>query len=169
MTHSEKEENFLSLLASHKNQIYRVCWGFCNNKDELNDLYQESMFRIWKALGKFKGHSQISTWAYRITVNTCIYWKKEKQRKLHTIIDEKHMQIIDQPIEENDQQKERILQLRTAIQKLNKIDRSIILLVLEGCRYKDIAEILGISTSNVGVKINRIKSQLRKEIENKNK
>jgi len=168
MTHSEKEKRFLSLLESHKNQIYRVCWGFCDSKDELNDVYQESMFRIWNALEKFKGQSQLSTWAYRITVNTCIYWKKEKQRKLHAIIDEKHMQIIDRPMEENDQQRDRILQLRRAIQKLNKIDRSIILLVLEGCQYKDIAEILGISTSNVGVKINRIKSQLRKEIEKNN-
>jgi len=162
MDQSEKEKLFLSLLDQHKKQVYRVCWGFTNNPNDVNELFQESMIRIWKGLDGFKGLSATSTWVYRIAVNTCIFWqKKKKSVQLFSDIENEFSLPTVQPVEDLIIEGERILKLRAAIQQLSKIDRTLILLLLEDCAYKEIAEITGLSPSNVGVKINRIKKQLK--------
>lgn len=161
MKPSEKEQQFLEMLRTAKNQVYRVCWGFASNSSDVDDLFQEVNLRLWQNIESFRGEAAISTWVYRITVNTCILWKREKGRQL------KLREQADPPIVLPDAPKEtpeRIKRLRAAIQKLKEADRTIILLVLEGCSYKEIAEITGLSQSNVGAKISRIKARLKKQI-----
>lgn len=166
MEKSIKEKRFLELLEKYRPQIYRICYGFTDTDMGVDDLVQESMIKIWNAIDQFRGDSSLSTFAYRITVNTCIYWNK-KSKKARLIDKEWKQQSINlHGIADNNEVKnERIQQLRTAIQQLNKVDRSIVLLLLEECSYKEISEITGLSLSNVGVKISRIKTRLKSIME----
>ena len=167
---SQEEKSFIKFLDKYRPQIYRICYGFSNTQSDADDLYQESVMRIWKALEQHRGEAELSTWAYRITVNTCIYYQKKNKKELNFKDAIKNQ--VKNPsttTNENLESQRKIKELRSAIQLLNKIDKSVILLVLEECSYNEIAEILGISLSNVGVKINRIKNRLRKTILNKEK
>ncbi len=160
MTSSEKETKFIQLLEKHKHQVYRVCWGFSSSKADVDDLFQEAMVNLWKGMATFKGKASLSTWAYRITVNTCILWKKKqsKNQALHANTEEKFPDIA-QPHEEPPN--EQVLALKQAIQQLKKMDRTLILLLLEECSYKEIAEITGMTVSNVGARISRIKIKIK--------
>lgn len=164
MTDAEKEKKFLELMTSYKNQIYRVCWGFSKNPQDIEDLFQETILNVWKGIDGFQGKSSPATWIYRITVNTCILWKK----KITPLEDMETNTLVDSPTQDTEfevEQNPRILQLRAAIQQLKKVDRSLILLVLEGFSYKEIAEISGISVSNVGAKLTRIKAKIKQLIQ----
>jgi len=168
MLKEKREKKFVEFLDQFKPQIYRICWGFVDDDLSVDDLFQESMLRVWNAIDKHSGEAKLSTWAYRITVNTCIYWKKKTKRaKLNLDISEYADLEATTTIENDERNRSNILKLRSAIQKLNGVDRSIILLVLEECSYKEISEITGMTTSNVGVKINRIKARLKTIINNK--
>lgn len=167
---SQKEKSFIKFLDKYRPQIYRICYGFSNTQIDTDDLFQESVMRIWKALDQHRGEAELSTWAYRITVNTCIYYQKKNKKELNFKDAMEHqLNDVSPTGDDNLESQKKVTELRSAIQVLNKIDKSIILLVLEECSYNEIAEILGISLSNVGVKINRIKKRLRKIILNKEK
>lgn len=160
MTSAEKETLFIKVLENHKNQIYRVCWGFSTNPADVEDLFQEVMLNLWKGIEGYKGIAQLSTWIYRITVNTCILWKKRqsKNQKL-TAHYEKEFPEVGEIAEVT--QNEQIVALKKAIQQLKKMDRTLILLILEECSYKEIAEITGMTVSNVGARISRIKVKIK--------
>lgn len=160
MTSAEKETTFIKVLENHKNQIYRVCWGFTTNPADVEDLFQEVMLNLWKGIAGYKGTAQLSTWIYRITVNTCILWKKKqtKNQEIKVTIEKEFPEVGD--IEEVTQS-EQIIALKKAIQQLKKLDRTLILLILEECSYKEISEITGITVSNVGARISRIKTKIK--------
>lgn len=152
-----KEQQFTEIIQTHERTIYTVCHMFSNNADEVDDLYQEILVRLWKGFDSFQGKSDIRTWIYRVSLNYCINFhnkqKKEQERlasgmALHT--DGNH---------EKDLQ---IKQLYTRIQTLGLVDRSVVLLWLEGLSYDEIGAILGISVKNVSFKLVRIKEQLKK-------
>lgn len=156
---TDKGNIFQGLLKDHKKQVYRVCWGFTSNPHDVEDLFQETMINIWRGLDGFKGTSSPSTWIYRITVNTCILWKKKDSKNLKS---DAKVDILEGGVgQSNIEANEQIRALKVAIQSLKKIDKSIMLLLLEECSYNDISEITGLSVSNVGVRINRIKVRLK--------
>lgn len=164
MTIAEKEKIFLEMLDSYKNQIYRVCWGFTKKPQDVEDLFQEIILNVWKGIDGFRKDSTLSTWVYRIAVNTCILWQK-KTTQVESL---ENIQIPENTIENEAFQTEhnpKLLKLRAAIHNLKKFDRSLMLLVMEGFSYKEIAEISGISVSNVGAKINRIKTKIKKQLQ----
>jgi len=168
MKASEKEKLFQSILDQHKQQLYRVCWGFTDQEQDVNDLFQETMIRIWQGLDTFQGKSTISTWAYRIAVNTCIYHKKKNKAFSQLLELSDHSSVDSQSLSpEPSHSFERMKDVRAAIQELNNVDKSTILLILEGCSYKEISEITGMTVNHIGVKVNRIKSKVKKII-NKN-
>jgi len=164
MTATEKERLFLRLLEENKAQIHRICWGFSKHSEEVEDLFQEVLLLIWKGLEGYEGKSAISTWVYRITVNTCLYWKKKKRMPLDTLY-QTDIKSNSKNAEEQMIYDDKMDQLRNAIQQLNEVDRTIALLLLESVSYKEIAEITGLTTSNVGVKITRIKKRIREMLE----
>ena len=162
----QKETIFQSLLTDHIDSIYRICWGFAKTNDDVQDLFQEIMMNIWRGLDRFKGHSEISTWTYRISVNTCLIWKRTKKRRINTDeTSDKIPELKGRTVEEDYIQSEKIIRLRAAINTLKKIDRSIALLLLEELSYKEIANITGLTVSNVGVKISRIKTELKRKLQ----
>ena len=152
-----KEQQFTEIIQEHERTIYTVCYMFSDKVDEVNDLYQEILVRLWRGFDSFEGKSDIRTWIYRVSLNYCINFnnrqKKERER-LNLGID----LYANNNLEKNLQ----IKQLYKRINTLGLIDRSVILLWLEGLSYDEIGAILGISVKNVSFKLVRIKEQLKK-------
>lgn len=142
--------------------IRKLCLSYCGNSDLAEDLLQETFITVWKNLENFRSESKISTWIYRIAVNTCLL-SLNKTKKENFVSTEKLSNIQD---EETDEQ-EKITILHKSISELKEADRIIITLVLEEKSYEEIAEITGITENNLRVKIHRIKKELT-EIYQKN-
>jgi len=160
-----KEELFKQVLAENKDRVYRICCAYEHDKDERDDLFQQILINIWKSLDKFEGRSAISTWIYRIAVNTSLMHVKKsaKMKKLHSELDEKTLNIPEsEDVDENVKTGSQIERLYECINILAEIDRLIISMVLDDLSYKEIAEVTGMTVNNIGVKINRIKKELAK-------
>ncbi len=167
MENPGQEVLFTKVFEDNKAQISRLCSAYLDNKYETEDLFQEVMINVWKSLPNFRGDAKISTWVYRIAVNTAILFnkrnKKEKQLFSKQEIYESYLKTSG--IEDsNTQDQENLKMLKQCINQLAKLDRIIISLLLEGLKYQEIAEITGLSVNHVGVKINRIKPILLKKM-----
>lgn len=154
---NEQERMFICLVEQHRQMIYKVCFIYASDDATISDLYQEVALNLWKAFPLFRGESKTTTWTYRIAVNTCVSWLRSSKRRPQTV--PLTLSMADHFADE--QERERLRELYTLINRLGKLERALILLWLEERSYEEIAEILDISVSNVGVRINRIKSKLR--------
>ena len=133
---------------------------YCTNEDCKKDLFQDILLQLWKSYPTYNGQSKFSSWMYRVALNTAIsQFRKEKKGDINFIRELPVNIITDENFNE---QQERSKILYEAIGKLNKGEKSIIILYMDDYPYEEIADIIGISVSNVGVKINRIKSKLQK-------
>lgn len=150
------EQEFSKMVKTHKSTIYTVCYMFSNDEDEVADLFQETLIRIWRGLPSFNGESDIKTWIYRIALNTCINIDKKKKRRAET---ELSMDI--NLFTDSDRETEQINILHKRISRLLPLDRAIVLLWLEDISYEEIGAIVGISSKNVSVRLVRIREQLK--------
>ena len=152
------EQEFLSVIREYERVIYKVCYLYTTPNATLNDLYQEVELNIWKAFPKFRRECKISTWLYRIALNTCIsFIRKEKNiPEIFTLTQEADCS------EEGDETQAMLQQLYRMINRLGQLEKSIILLYLEEKSYEDISEITGLTVTNVATKLNRIKDKLKK-------
>lgn len=150
-------DRFLELLEENRKLIYKVSCLYCESSIDKKDLFQEIVVNLWKAYPEFKGNSKISTWVYRISLNTAITWLRDYTKYKNRI---EYTDLIPNLIE--DSELENLHEkLYAAISHLGKIDKAIILLQLDGYTYDDISEIVGLTKTNVATKINRIKDKLR--------
>jgi len=151
---------FESLHKQYFPMVLQMCLGYSQGDyDKASDLSQEVFIKVWTHLDSFKGLSSYKTWIYRITVNTCLQLIRKEKKNNTLQIDSKHYQLIE---ESKTDCTEAINQLYKAIGQLNKLDRLVIMMVLEGQGYEDIGEVLGIQPTNIRVKIHRIKKRLKK-------
>lgn len=153
------EGQFLTLIRQYERVIYKVCYLYTTKHASLGDLYQEVVLNLWKAYPKFRQECKVSTWIYRIALNTCISFIR-KEKNIPDIV--ALTQEADWMTEEEDGWKEMIRQLHRMIDRLGQLDKSIILLYLEEKNYEEIAEITGLTVTNVATKISRIKDKLKK-------
>ena len=158
----DKEKEFAQIVREHKRRIYTVCYMFSKDADEVADLFQEILINMWKGFPAFRGESTVSTWIWRVSLNTCINTSK-KRRRMDTI----PLNVNINPYEDVDEDALQIRQLYERINRLGLVDRSIILMWLENLSYEEIGAILGISVKNVSVKLVRIREKL-KQMSNKN-
>ena len=151
------EQQFANLVREHKATIYTVCYMFSKDNDEVSDLFQEILVKLWKGFSSFEGRSDIKTWVYRVSLNTCITIDRKKKRraKNETLAMDINL------YEDNYADTKQVKQLYERINKLGVFDRAIILLWLEGIPYDEIGDIVGISAKNVSVKLVRIREQLK--------
>ncbi len=157
MTKNEQKQIFETWLDQNKALIFKIVRSYALTVTDQNDLFQEITIQLWHSIPTFKQESSAATWIYRVSLNTAIKWVRKEQ---------KHYQA--EPIENVEYLlqdsgfaiDERLAWLYEEIHQLDEIDRSITLLMLDGFSYKEMAGILGITESNVGVKINRIKKYL---------
>ncbi|MEP1304370.1 MAG: RNA polymerase sigma factor [Balneola sp.] len=141
--------------------LFKVVRAYAFTSNDQDDLFQEISIQIWRSIPNFKEKSKVSTWLYRVALNVALNWKRKHKKHEEGRQSLQHVEhILEHSEEEID---ERLDWLYHEITKLDKIDRSITLLILDGFSYKEMAEILGISESNIGVKIHRIKKYLTEQ------
>lgn len=160
LTESKQRQIFKDWLDKNKALIFKIVRAYALSGQNQNDLFQEISIQLWYSIPKFMKISSESTWIYRISLNTAIKWvRKEQKHRDADPVDDMELVLKDNVT----WQDERLTWLYEEIHQLDSIDRSIALLLLDGFSYKEMAAILGISESNVGVKINRIKKYLIKK------
>jgi RNA polymerase sigma-70 factor (ECF subfamily) len=165
VTEKQQERVFEQWLEQHRGLVFKIVRAYAATAMDRDDLFQEISIQLWNSIPSFKGECSVTTWLYRISLNTSLKWIKKERTRAGT----KGMMVSAAYIlqENNKETNERLEWLYEQISRLDEIDRSIALLLLEDFSYKEMSDILGISESNVGVKINRIKknlmSKLRKE------
>ena len=152
------ELEFAQTVREHKGTIYTVCYMFSNNPDEVADLFQEILINLWKGFPQFRGDSNVKTWIYRVSLNTCISSERKKSRKVETLPLAMDINLFS----DYDDDTKQVQMLRDRINKLGPFDRAIVLLWLENLSYDEISAIVGISAKNVSVRLVRIKEQLKK-------
>ena len=150
------EKQFAQTVAEHKSTIYTVCYMFSQDADEVNDLFQEVLLNLWKGYESFQHRSDIKTWIYRVSLNTCISIDRKKRRLATT-----RLTMDINLFEDRDEDTRQVGLLHKRISKLQPFDRAIVLLWLENLSYDEIGQIVGISPKNVGVRLFRIKEQLK--------
>ena len=155
---SDYESQYESMVVQQQHIIYKMCYVYALNDEELKDYFQEVLIALWNSYANFRQDSKISTWIYRISLNTCISYKRKNKRHEKTITLDTKLNLIDNSWEE----KNDIRALHSLIEQLNPAEKSILLLWLEKKSYEEIAEILTISKENVGVRLSRIKSKLKR-------
>lgn len=159
---SDNERAFRELLKQHVGILNKVAGTYCKNESDRRDLIQEMLIQIWKSMPKYNAQFAVSTWLYRIALNTAIsfYRKNQALRRNQVAMNDPVANTIQETT--SDPEHERQLQLlEQFIHELNDLDKALMLLYLEGKSHAEIAEILGISTSNVSTKIGRIKEKLK--------
>jgi len=157
-----KQQEFITLIKENEGVIFKVTLVYTFNEEDQKDLYQEIVYQLWKSFDSFRGDAKISTWMYRIALNTAITnLKKEKRSGKKVPIDDDLLSRIDHIDTLMD---DRIKVLYIHIKKLNTIEKGIVLLYLEGKSYDEISTITGFSTTNVGTRLNRIKQKLKSQI-----
>ncbi len=149
------KERFEHLVQEHKDTIYMVCYMFSKDKDEVADLFQETLINLWRGLAHMET-ANVRGWVYRVCLNTCI--SQERKKKAHPTIP---LSMDINPFDSESGKNRQTALLHKRIIKLQPFDRAIILLWLENISYEEIGLILGISTKNVSVRLIRIKEQLK--------
>lgn len=158
---SNAEKAFVQQLQENQNLIHKICRLYTNNEDAHKDLFQEITIQLWKAYPKFRGEAKFTTWAYRVALNTAITLYRKKSRDVNTIEFDGKLHKVNQD-EYNYEEEEHIKMLYRAVQQLNDIEKALVFMYLEDKDYAEIAETLGISEVNARVKMNRIKTRLKK-------
>ena len=156
----ELEHSFITELERHQNIVHKVCRIYTNDRDSHNDLFQEITIQLWKAFPKFRGDSKLSTWMYRVALNTAITLYRKSKRRIKTQ-DYDSVIFKIKATDYDDAEEQRLKLMYQAIKQLNDIEKALIFLYLEDKNYSEISETLGITEVNARVKMNRIKTKLR--------
>ncbi|MEN5088553.1 RNA polymerase sigma factor [Sphingobacterium faecium] len=158
------EEEFDDIYVTHYNKVFRLCRGyFCGDTALASDATQEIFLKVWENLDSFRNESSVSTWIYRITVNTCLlYLRKSSSRK------EIRTDIMPQIVLEtySNEKEERLQKMYQCIEKLQEVNRLIILMTLDSMTYPEISKVIGITEETLRVRIHRIKKSLIQCVQN---
>ena len=153
---NDLEREFTRIVSEYKNTIYMVCYMFSKNNEQVQDLSQEVLINLWRALPKFEGKSSLKTWVWRVSLYTCIS-QERKSRKSASLPLEVDIDLYN----DDDSDTLQIQKLHERINRLGMFDRAIILLWLENMSYEEIGSVVGISEKNVSVRLYRIKEPLK--------
>ncbi|MDA3953287.1 MAG: RNA polymerase sigma factor [Bacteroidales bacterium] len=168
---SKKDEKFRKIISENEQKISSICRYYSSNDEDHKDMYQEVLINVWKSIDSFRGDSQLSTWIYRVAVNTAMGFANKEIRRQKIFLGDKdnRLQNFIDVDEGSVKEKEKLFQiLENQINQLSVIDKIIITLVLESVNHKEIASVIGITEPNVRVKIHRIKNELKEVLESFN-
>ena len=158
------EQAFLEAVATHQAILHKVCRIYCDSPEDRRDLLQEMLLQLWRAWPGFREEARVSTWMYRIALNTAISDLRKRQRQPQTEEIEAAAFLPEMEAALSLESQEQTLFLREAIRQLSSVEKAIVMLYLESHSYEEIAEIIGITPTHVGVKLNRIRRHLSKII-----
>ena len=156
MAHERAHRHFLELIHSHQSIIHKICFVYCKNKADQEDLQQEIILQLWKSFPSFLENAAFSTWMYRVALNTAI----NQTRRPGLLLDTSSSPEIPYDPSDSYHLSEEIQILYRAISRLQKVEKAIILLWLEEKSYDEIAETIGITVKNVSVRLVRIRTKL---------
>lgn len=145
------------MVKEYRKTIYTVCYFFSKDTEEVNDLYQEILINLWRGFPNYRGESSLKTWIWRVSLNTCSNQERKKKSRIRTV----PLSIDIDLYNDEDAGSRQIQMLYDRINRLDVFDRAIILLWLENMTYQDIADVVGISVSNITTRLFRIKEQLK--------
>jgi len=161
---NSQKEVFDNWISQYKGLLIKIIRSFARESEDFDDLFQEISIQLWSSIPNFKGNSAETTWIYRVALNTAIKWSKKSKDYTSNRSD---IEIDDRIlIEKDEKEDERVQWLYDKIARFDEVDKSLIILMLDGFSYKEIAEMTGINTTHVGVKIHRIKKSLIEESKN---
>ena len=166
---TKHEQKFLTLVRENDGRLRHICRVYGRDAEARKDLYQEIMFQLWRSLPSFAGASSIDTWVYRVALNTALTHARRRPVHPETSLDEDHIEAADLAAEsaaaddtlDLSEQSER---LYAAIDRLGEVDRMLVTMYLDDRSYREMAEVIGISESHVGVKLHRIKKSLARSL-----
>jgi RNA polymerase sigma-70 factor (ECF subfamily) len=167
VTESERDDLFRQWLAEHQGILVKIARARVATADDQEDLFQEMLLQLWLSIPRFRGDSKASTWIYRVALNTSLAWDRSHRRyrdRVRTLAAPSEVVDLNDGTSRHDHVAE-IDRLYAAIRTLPKVDASIVLLHLEGLSYREMADVLGITLSNVGVRLNRAKKRLLEALE----
>jgi RNA polymerase sigma-70 factor (ECF subfamily) len=158
---SNQEELFLSVIEQNKGIIYKIANSFKKDEEDKKDLVQEIIFQLWRAFSSYDGRSKFSTWMYRVALNVAIssYRKQKKKNEIVMPVSESMIAFVND--DEPNEKESNLNLLQQFISELKELDRALMLLYLEEKNGKEMAEILGLTETNIRTKINRIKERLK--------
>jgi RNA polymerase sigma-70 factor (ECF subfamily) len=166
-----REQLFRNVIGENNQRIFRICSYFFTDRDDRNDAYQETLIRIWENLHSFKGKSLLSTWIYRVAVNSCLSRIRNDKKRTNLIECRSNQETFHvaeiTPDEDSGNEEFKIIFLQHFMMNLITADRTLVSLYLEDLSTKEIAEITGLSEANVRVRIHRIKERIKNEWEEK--
>ncbi|RDV16366.1 RNA polymerase sigma factor [Pontibacter diazotrophicus] len=154
------EKEFLEIITKHQAIILKVCRMYGSSRDDSEDLFQEIVFQLWRSFPGFRQDAKVTTWMYRLALNTAITsLRKNGQKQQWQPLSTGHGNIPEPETERLDVVYDQ--ELQTAVNVLNKLDKALVMLYLDEKSYREMAEIMELSEANIGVKINRIKKKLK--------
>jgi RNA polymerase sigma factor (sigma-70 family) len=158
---ASEQEKFQDLVECHKKILYKVCHSYCRNPGDRDDLAQEIIVQLWRSFGRFDERVLFSTWMYRIALNVAIsFYRRESVRMRHVVPGSDHLL---EAIDETGNPSDEVQLLYQWIDELDPLNKALAILYLDGNSYREIADVLGISQTNVATKIGRLKETLRQE------
>ena len=157
-----KKETFTAAIKENEGILFKIASVYTNTVDDRNDLIQEIIYQLWKSYGSFKQQSRFSTWMYRVALNVAIYQHKVSKKRILTVPIEDQLYHYQQNDDSGMEEKWKLF--RQQIEELNLLDKAIVTLYLDNKSYDEIAEVIGISSSNVGTKLSRIKEKIKTRI-----
>ncbi|MDE6444711.1 MAG: sigma-70 family RNA polymerase sigma factor [Muribaculaceae bacterium] len=155
------DTEFEELVRKYESTIYSICYMYSDFKEQTDDLFQESLTNIWRSMQSYRKECNLNSWVYRITLNTCLSYKRKKQIKTEPL--DIHVELFNDSSDIGSQS--RLLHQR--IQCLDVVDRAIVLLWLENMSYDEIGDIVGMTAKTIGVRLVRIKEKLKSKSKNK--
>ena len=163
MTNPAQNERFLRLLEEHQRILYKVASIYCADAEDRRDLVQEMVIQLWRSFPRYDDQLKFSTWMYRIAMNVAISFLRGEGRRSRDTVALEQIDVIDTAAADRvmGEAGDDVRLLRQLVSQLDEMSRALIVLYLEGYNHGEIAEILGISATNVGTRINRIKNRLR--------
>jgi RNA polymerase sigma-70 factor (ECF subfamily) len=157
---SDKEKKFLRLISEHEGLIHKICHVYAADALAKQDLFQEIVIQLWKSFENFRNESKISTWMYRVALNTALTEKRRNKTKVSISF---FSSLKDDKAQESnmDADEENLNLLFSAISKLTEVEKAVVMLYLDDKSYEDMEDVLGINQGTLRVKMNRIKEKLR--------
>ena len=169
LTKTATPDKFVGLLEENRKIVYKVAATYTRNPADREDLAQEIVVQLWRSFDRFDEGYRFSTWMYRVALNVAIsFYRREARRSRSEVSAEDAVLEVASLASEPKEMDDDIQLLRHLIEQLDELDRAVIILYLDGHRHSTISEILGISETNVGTKINRIKQKLRRDLKEEN-
>ncbi|MGA8576526.1 MAG: sigma-70 family RNA polymerase sigma factor [Candidatus Cybelea sp.] len=164
MSTTLSQEAFVGLVDRHRGILLKVAGAYCRDANDREDLIQEIVVQLWRAVRRFDGRSSFSTWMYRIAVNVAIAFCRSDERKRRNLVPAEASLLEGIAAPAQTPEDDRLDYVRELIDRLDPLDRALMLFYLDDYSYSEIASMLGISETNVGTKIGRIKERFKRTL-----